>query len=70
MEDDKNKEKRKDSNLALGAGAGLGAYAGWTFTTGSVCPICVVAAPALIGLGLWGRHKTKKQDDSDLDNLQ
>ena len=54
-----NKEDLKDANIALGAGAGLGAYAGWTFSVGAVCPVCVVAAPALIGIGLWGKYKNK-----------
>jgi len=51
----------KDSNITLGAGAGLGAYAGWTFTAGTVCPVCVVAAPALVGFGLYSRHKAKRK---------
>ena len=55
-----HKAALKEANITLGAGASLGAYAGWTLSAGAVCPVCVVAAPTLIGMGLYARHKTKK----------
>ena len=61
-----NKEELKEANFSLCTGAGLGAYAGWTFTAGAVCPVCVVAAPALIGMGLWGRYKAKRGDSENM----
>ncbi len=44
----------------LGAGIGLGALSLGAAAIGAVCPMCVVAVPALIGSGLWNRHKSKK----------
>ena len=44
------------------AGTALGAVSVGAFATlGTIaCPLCVVAAPALIGSGIWNRRKAKK----------
>lgn len=50
------------ANTMLGAGLGLGAYAtATTVVAGFTCPICVVAAPALIGAGLYKKIKNRKK---------
>ncbi len=79
MSDDETPKKKtgglSNSNTMFFAGAGVGAY-GTTLavTAGYVCPMCVVAAPALIGWGLYERTQEKKaaagkngEDDSSSD---
>jgi hypothetical protein len=52
---DQEKELR-DANLCLAYGVGLGALgAGTALLAGATCPLCVVVAPALIGVGAWKR---------------
>lgn len=47
---------RKEGNQLLGLGLGVGAWGAATgLLVGAVCPICVVAAPALVGAGLLRR---------------
>lgn len=42
----------------VGAGIGLGLLsAGAAVAVGAVCPLCVVAVPALVGSGLYQRYK-------------
>ena len=51
----------KTANLLLAAGAGLGTYSAASVAAfGMVCPLCIVATPALIGAGVYGRIKAKK----------
>lgn len=62
-----NPEKPTDnSSLILGTGLGLGAYAtATTVLAGVTCPLCVVAAPALIATGLYQKmKKTKNKSDA------
>lgn len=56
-------EKTQDnSTVMLGTGLGIGAYAGGTTVLlGYTCPLCVVAAPALIGVGLYQKLKKPKR---------
>ena len=56
-----DKEVLKDANLKLGAGAGITSLAVFNIAQGIVCPVCLIAAPAFIGMGLWERHKAKKK---------
>lgn len=45
------------------AGAGLGAATVASLAIlGVSCPLCVVAAPALIGSGAWNAHKKRKAE--------
>ncbi|MBE2251617.1 MAG: hypothetical protein IAE78_18890 [Myxococcus sp.] len=64
-------ELLRDGRLAHGqglewlkAGLGVGAVGVLGAVAGAVCPLCVVATPALLGAGLaraaWGRHLEKK----------
>lgn len=42
----------QDANTCLALGAGLGAFGtGSALLVGATCPICVVLAPALLGVG-------------------
>lgn len=48
--------RRKEGNQLLGLGLGVGAWgAASGVLLGAVCPVCVVAAPALVGVGLLRR---------------
>ena len=53
-------------------GSGLGALSvGAAAAVGAVCPMCVVAVPALISSGLWSRHKSRKaREEAGLDPAQ
>jgi len=52
----------------LKAGLGVGAVGLLGAVAGAVCPLCVVATPALLGAGLarsvWGRHLQKKAHEA------
>ena len=49
-----NNEQRSEANTLLGAGLGIGAFgAASGLLLGAVCPMCIVATPALIGMGLY-----------------
>lgn len=63
-------EKQKDPNAKrakehLGAGIGLGVVSVCAAAAGAVCPLCVVAVPALIGSGLYHKHKSRQNDDAE-----
>lgn len=49
-------EAREASSM-IAAGMGVGALAAVEIAVGSLCPICVVAAPALITVGLYKRWR-------------
>jgi len=56
MSSDTNDDGRKEGNTCLALGGGLAALgAGTALAAGAVCPLCIVAAPALIGYGLYKR---------------
>jgi len=57
------KKLEQTSREHLGAGVGLGALSLGAAAIGAVCPMCVVAVPALIGSGLWHRMSAQKQRD-------
>jgi len=47
---------RSDSNSYLGAGVGLGVFGlASGALLGAVCPLCIVATPALLGAGVYKR---------------
>jgi len=49
-------QERRDGNLYLSSGAALGAVgAASAALVGATCPLCVVAAPGLVGYGLYKR---------------
>jgi len=60
------REERSQGNKLLGAGLGIGAFGmGSGALLGAVCPLCVVAAPALVGAGIYkhlGARRREKRD--------
>jgi hypothetical protein len=49
-------ELRTESNSYLGAGVGLGVFGVASGALlGAVCPLCIVATPALLGAGVYKR---------------
>jgi hypothetical protein len=59
-------EEAKDGAGLLVAGLGLGAYGAVSLAVaGAVCPVCVVAAPALVGAGLWKRWRASRMERPD-----
>ncbi len=52
--------ERSEANSCIALGAGVGALGTLGATlSGAVCPVCVVVAPALIGIGVYKRVKKK-----------
>jgi heme O synthase-like polyprenyltransferase len=50
----------RESNRILATGAGIGALGAITAIVGTAaCPVCVVAAPAFLGVGLYRRWKER-----------
>jgi hypothetical protein len=49
-----------DANTLIAGGLGIGAFGLISAAIGgAVCPICVVAAPALLGVGAYKRWKAR-----------
>jgi len=54
-------EELTQANGKLKWGVGLGVFAAASYALlGTVCPLCLIASPALIGAGLFGRAKAKR----------
>lgn len=52
--------ERSEANSCIALGAGVGALGALgTALSGAVCPLCVVVAPALIGIGVYKRVKER-----------
>lgn len=59
----KSDPERAEANQLMGMGVGLGAFGAVSaLTLGAVCPLCVVVAPAMVGLGLYKRLRHKPGD--------
>ncbi len=55
-------EEDRESAKLLWAGAGIGAIGVASAIAGAaVCPVCVVAAPALLGAGAFKRWRARRQ---------
>lgn len=55
------KALREDSNALLGAGLGIGAIGALGgLVAGAVCPVCIVATPALLGAGVVQRVRASR----------
>lgn len=53
-------ELRSEGNDLLATGLGIGAFGmASALLLGAACPLCVVAAPALVGAGLVQRWRSK-----------
>ena len=58
-------QKLKDGNTILASGLGVGVLgAVGAAISGAVCPVCIVATPALIATGLYQRRAAKKAKQS------
>ena len=54
---------RHDGNFCIGTGVGIGvAGAAAAALIGATCPVCFVAAPLLVGLGVRERVKASKAE--------
>lgn len=62
MSADPDDDTREDANRLLMAGAGVGAIGVASAIVGAaVCPVCVVAAPALLGAGAYKRWRSRSR---------
>ncbi len=51
-----------DSKVMIAGGLGLGAFAAFSIAVfGMACPVCVVAAPILVGTGIAQRLKWRRK---------
>lgn len=58
-----NRPKDNNGNELTFMGLGIGAFGiASTAILGATCPVCVVAAPALLGAGLYARWKSKRAE--------
>ncbi len=65
VEANRNDELR-DANSCMAMGAGLGVVgAGTALLAGATCPLCIVLAPALIGVGAWKRFVTSRRPGTE-----
>ncbi len=54
-------EKKRDANVMMISGLGIGAFGVVAAAIGgAVCPVCVVAAPALLGVGAFRRWRATR----------
>lgn len=59
--DEKDRADDKDAGTLLATGAGIAAIGvAGAILGGAVCPVCVVAAPALIGMGAWKKLRARR----------
>lgn len=59
-------DERAEANQLMGMGLGLGAFGAVSaLTLGATCPLCVVVAPAMVGLGLYKRLRHKPAGDAE-----
>jgi hypothetical protein len=54
--------ERKDANAMILTGVGIGAFGAVSAAViGATCPLCVVAAPALVGWGVFKRVRARRR---------
>jgi len=57
------RERKREANVTLAGGVGLGAFGvASAIAGGAVCPLCVVAAPALLGYGGYLRYRAWREE--------
>ncbi|MGE3610679.1 MAG: hypothetical protein AB7I27_13895 [Bacteriovoracaceae bacterium] len=66
---DSEQDKKDDSNKFIICGLSLGSFAtASVLLTGAACPMCIIAAPALLATGVYKKvtksSKPKKQASS------
>ena len=58
-------QELRDANSIIALGTGLGALGVSTaLLAGATCPLCVLVAPALIGVGAWKRIAAGRRNDA------
>lgn len=58
-------QELRDANSVIALGTGLGALGmGTALLAGTTCPLCVIVAPALIGVGAWKRIAAGRRNDA------
>lgn len=58
---DSYEEQLAEGERNVKFGLGIGAFgAGSLAIIGATCPLCFFVAPAMVGVGLWKRHKAKE----------
>lgn len=62
-------QKNRDANALLGSAVGVGAISAVGAAIGLICPACVVAVPALVGVGLVQklRARSEKRQEEEED---
>ncbi len=58
------RQRAKEHTIAGGA-LGAASIGGFAVLGSVACPLCVVAAPALLGSGLWNAKKAKECEDQE-----
>lgn len=70
MHETEQNDERTEANTAIGTGLGIGAFGvASAALLGSVCPLCVVAAPGLVGYGLYKRYASKRSACAEPETL-
>ena len=62
FEREKQLEEGK-GHIKFGVGVGLAGAASLALI-GTTCPLCFVVAPAMVGLGVWKRHRASAPEDT------
>lgn len=56
-----DEQAKRDATALMLSGAGIGVFGAVAAAIGgAVCPVCVVAAPALLGIGAFRRWRTTR----------
>ncbi len=58
------RQRAREHTIAGGA-LGAASIGGFAVLGSVACPLCVVAAPALLGSGLWNARKAKQNEEGD-----
>jgi hypothetical protein len=54
-------EREREAGTMIATGIGIGALgAAMAAVGGAICPVCVVAGPALVGLGAFRRWRARR----------
>ena len=60
--DELGAQEKRDANALMLGGAGIGVFGAVAAAIGgAVCPVCVVAAPALFGFGAFRRWRARNE---------
>ena len=58
---DRDDQEKRDANALMMSGVGIGVFGVVAAAIGgAVCPVCVVAAPALLGVGAFRRWRVRR----------